>query len=79
MDGKRVFIYDVRIWLLLLTAGPLEHLGSLQLVQYLKHYFEKSGGKEKKNKKEKICYWKRGRDSNWMSRGLDEHVHLGCK
>lgn len=42
LDGKRILIYYVCARLLLLTTRFLKHLGSLQLVQYLKHYFETS-------------------------------------
>lgn len=50
LDGKRVFLYYFCVCLILLTASPLKNLGSLQLVQHLKHYFEKS-----RNKKSERC------------------------
>lgn len=42
LDGKRVLLYYVGVGLLLLTASLLKNLGSLQLVEHLEHYFEKS-------------------------------------
>lgn len=38
LDGKRVLLHFICAGLLLLAASPLKHLGSLQLVQHLKHY-----------------------------------------
>lgn len=42
LDGIRVLLYYICIWLLLLTPSPLKDLGSLQLVQHLKHNFDQS-------------------------------------
>lgn len=43
LDGIRVLLYYICIWLLLLTPSPLKDLGSLQLVQHLKHNFDQNG------------------------------------
>lgn len=48
LDGKRVLLYYICTWLLLLTTSPLKDLGSLQLVQHLKHNFDNSKKKKKK-------------------------------
>lgn len=41
LDGKRVLLYYFCVCFLLLATSLLKHLGSLQLIQHLKHYFEK--------------------------------------